>query len=110
MTRGAIVLGALLVAQSVTGPAVDPKGPAQTAADATVGRLVYDPIKIIGMRAFTPEGRIALKGVIDRAEEGVRDVMADYSAGRIDEAGARVALAHVLRVYRVEVGRLRAAR
>lgn len=117
MTRGAIVLGVLLAtAQSVTGPTADPRGSSGTAgtgrwsADATVGRLVYDPIKIIGMRAFAPRSRVGLKAVMDRAESGVRDVMADLSAGKIDESGARIELAHVLRDYRVDVRRLRAAR
>ena len=99
-------------AQSATGLEPDRKAAAATpwSADATVARLVYGPVKILGMGRFTAEGRVELKGPMRRAESGVREIMARLSSGEIGEPEARVELAAVIADYRISVRKLWTAR
>lgn len=115
---GPCVTAAAVSAQSVTGPSVEAKKPdavvgvdlASSTADVAVARLVYEPIKVLGTRRFTPEGRISLKQWMEEAESGVRAVMERLSAGTIGEAEARSELAAVLERYRTALKRLLATR
>lgn len=102
-------------AQSVTGPSTDSKlngaaAPGPWSADATVARLVYGPIKILGMRRFTPRARVELKDHMERAESRVRAVMAGLSSGAIDAQEARSELADAIADYRVAVRELLSGR
>ena len=110
-----VALAATAVSGQATGPTVDPKpresgAEGMWSADATVARLVHEPIKILGLGRFTPEGRVALKAPMTHVESEVRAVMARLSRGEIDESDARIELAHCIAEYRVAVGKLLAGR
>lgn len=104
------LLGALLVVgvvalpgnmQSVTGPAVVVKPPSvASGADETVDRTVYEPVKALGLASFSPDARIALKPLMERTENRVREVLSELERGAIDQPAARAALDAVADEYR----------
>jgi hypothetical protein len=104
------LIAAPALGQSVTRPPVERKIGSETGADEVVARLVYAPVKQIGLGQFTSEGQIALKALMDRIESRVREVVTRWSEGTLDDAGARRALAHVLADYRDGLSALRRER
>jgi hypothetical protein len=78
--------------------------------DDLVARLVDDPVKLRGLRAFSRENQVALKQIMQHTEEVVRHAARDVRAsGRLGRE-EREAVDRTLTEYAAELERLSAVR
>ncbi len=97
------------------GPALSPSLPDDAAwitesEDDLVARLVDDPVKLRGLRAFSREHQVTLKQIMQRTEEVVRQTARDARAsGRLGRE-EREAVDRALTEYVAELERLSAVR
>jgi hypothetical protein len=127
MMVGLGLSASLLEAQVITGPEASRKAAAipfelmldslgagldwmSWSQDEAVARMVYDPIKLLGLERFGPEGTMAIKGVVRGTEARIRSTVRALSAEEIDAAAATRSIEEALDEFRSAVSALLEAR
>lgn len=133
MTRVAYIAAGLLVglglsassleAQVITGPETNRKAASipsdlmldslgagldwmSWSEDEAVARMVYDPIKLLGLGRSGPQGTMAMKAVVRGTEARIRSTVRALSVGEMDTAAATGSIEEALEEFRSAVSAL----